>query len=78
MPYPEPPSAPTLPVTASSARRSHTRQLARIVGYFVAGTLAGSMLAGAVIGLYLTKSAMGIDLMSGKSPLHDSLYRRLR
>jgi hypothetical protein len=32
----------------------------------------------AVAGLYLVKSALGINLMDGPSPLHDVLYQYVR
>ena len=38
---------------------------------FVSGLIAIPAIAGA----YLVKSALGINLMAGPSPLHDLLYR---
>ncbi len=41
---------------------------------FVQGAGATVLLAGAVAASYLVKSALGIDLLPGPSPLHDLLY----
>jgi hypothetical protein len=41
---------------------------------FVLASLASVTSAVALSALYLTKSALGINLMPGPSPLHDLLY----
>lgn len=40
--------------------------------------LLSLLLTGLVAGAYLLKSALGIDIMPGPSPLHDLLYPLLR
>lgn len=40
--------------------------------------LVGLMLPPAVVALYLIKSALGIDLMAGPSPLHHLFYHWIR
>lgn len=42
---------------------------------FVLSTAALAASVPVVAGLYLVKSALGINLMAGPSPLHDLLYR---
>lgn len=56
-------------------RRAQTlaRTIDEIAYRFVLTCLGGMALTLAIIALYLAKSAMGIDLMDGPSPLH-SLY----
>ncbi|MGL4395142.1 MAG: hypothetical protein ACRCS9_01255 [Hyphomicrobium sp.] len=41
---------------------------------FLVATSAMSATLPIVAGLYLAKSALGINLMTGPSPLHDLLY----
>jgi hypothetical protein len=45
-----------------------------LVYRFTLGTMGGSLLMAAVSSLYLVKSAVGIDLMDGPSPLHFLFY----
>ncbi|HRY06839.1 MAG TPA: hypothetical protein P5114_06935 [Hyphomicrobiaceae bacterium] len=44
----------------------------------VQALLVGLMLPPAVVALYLIKSALGIDLMAGPSPLHHLFYHWIR
>lgn len=41
-------------------------------------TLSAASIAAVVAGLYLVKSALGINLFPGHSPLHDLLYHFVR
>jgi hypothetical protein len=41
-------------------------------------TAVTALLSTAIAGLYLVKSALGIDLIPGPSPLHDLLYPLVR
>lgn len=40
--------------------------------------MSAASLASAIAGLYLVKSALGINLLTGPSPLHDLLYHLVR
>jgi hypothetical protein len=42
------------------------------------GVLLGAAGVAALVALYLLKSALGINLMAGPSPLHDVLYPLVR
>ena len=42
------------------------------------GVLVGLMLPPAVVAVYLVKSALGINLLPGPSPLHDLFYHFVR
>ncbi len=58
------------------AGRSEAAQLSMqdlAFGFFVGSTGTALMLA-LVIGLYIAKSAAGINLMPGPSPLHEYLF----
>ena len=41
---------------------------------FLLAVVVAPVALGSIAALYLTKSALGINLMSGPSPLHDLLY----
>lgn len=41
----------------------------------ILSSLTAAFAVPAVVGLYIVKSALGINLMDGYSPLHDLLYR---
>jgi hypothetical protein len=51
---------------------------ARIVRNAAWGIIGAAFLLAAGSGLYLVKSALGIDLLPGHSPLHDLLYDLVR
>ncbi len=54
----------------------HSFWLATILMLKIAGW--GTVLCASVAALYLVKSALGIDLMPGPSPLHDLLFPLIR
>lgn len=51
--------------------RSHLDRMVAMLAVSLAAAMALSALAAAA---YLGKSALGIDLLDGRSPLHDLLY----
>ena len=58
----------------SPAGRSRRRFFRRLAG----GIICAALLAVAGSALYLVKSALGIDLLAGHSPLHGLLYSFVR
>jgi hypothetical protein len=67
--FPEP--HPRLPKRPAAAAVRITRNVAW-------GVIVATFLLAAGSGLYLVKSALGIDLLPGHSPLHDLLYDLVR
>ena len=67
--FPEP--HPRLPQRPGAAAVRITRTVAW-------GVVVATFLLVAGSGLYLVKSALGIDLLPGHSPLHDLLYDLVR
>lgn len=81
-------------VSAHAPRRSTNRTAARVAALSAEKVLLETfakaalttlricgwtlLASGAVAGLYLVKSALGIDLLPGPSPLHDLLFPLLR
>lgn len=58
-------------------RRTLYRVLAEVAGFCMTISMLTCLIVGAaVIVLYVTKSALGIDLMQGHSMLHDYFYWR--
>lgn len=45
---------------------------------FLTGLLGSALIPSVIAGLYLAKSAAGINLMPGPSPLHDLLFHLVR
>lgn len=79
-----------MPMQAAKTRRSFSAattlvhamvqadQVSRERQQAMFGSLAGLMLPPAIIALYLVKSALGINLLPGPSPLHDLFYHLVR
>ena len=63
--------------TALTQARLATRELGILESALLAITVAMGGIA-AIIVLYLVKSALGINLLPGPSPLHDWLYPLVR
>lgn len=62
---------------AEGQRRTFHRVLAEIAGFCLSMSLLACLMVGAtVIVLYVTKSALGIDLLQGHTFLHDYFYWR--
>jgi len=54
--------------------RIRTANASKLVRAFAQGFSIGALTTAGVVAIYLIKSAMGINLMQARSPLHDLLF----